>query len=165
MSKLIFIDKPIYIHSSYPLRVGTDCSGIEAPIHALEQLGIPHRHIWSSDIDKYCIKSIKANYCPERIYGDPDGSYSDGDIRNRDNNTLPDIDLYVCGFPCQPFSMAGQRKGLQDRRGNVFWSCIDVIKKKKPKYFILENVKGLLWHDKENKKDKYGILYGLKLKN
>ena len=45
---------------SNPLRIGTDCSGIEAPIQALQQLNIPHKHIWSSDTDKYCIQSIKA---------------------------------------------------------------------------------------------------------
>lgn len=160
-AELEFIDEPIYIHGSPPLRIGTDCSGIEAPIQALRQLGIPHRHVWSSDIDKFCIQSIKANYDPERLYGDPNGPYPDGDITKRDNSTLPDVDLYVCGFPCQPFSIAGDRKGFNDKRGNVFWSCLDVIKVKQPKYFILENVKGLLSHDKENKKDKYGRTWSI----
>ena len=160
-AELEFIDEPIYIHGSPPLRIGTDCSGIEAPIQALRQLGIPHRHVWSSDIDKFCIQSIKANYEPERLYGDPNGPYPDGDITKRDHSTLPDIDLYICGFPCQPFSTAGQRKGFDDKRGNVFWSCLDVIKVKQPKYFILENVKGLLCHDKENKKDKYGRTWSI----
>ena len=54
-----------------PIRIGTDCSGIESPIQAFEQLGIPYKHKWSSDIDTYVIKSIKANYNPEIIYGDP----------------------------------------------------------------------------------------------
>ena len=160
-AELEFIDEPIYIHGSPPLRIGTDCSGIEAPIQALRQLGIPHRHVWSSDIDKFCIQSIKSNYDPERLYGDPNGPYPDGDITKRDHSTLPDIDLYICGFPCQPFSTAGQRKGFDDKRGNVFWSCLDVIKVKQPKYFILENVKGLLCHDKENKKDKYGRTWSI----
>jgi len=61
---------------------------------------------------------------------------------------IPDIDIYVCGFPCQPFSIAGERKGFNDKRGNIFFNCLDVIKAKKPKIFILENVKGILWHDK-----------------
>jgi DNA (cytosine-5)-methyltransferase 1 len=130
------------------LRVGTDCSGIEAPIQALEQLKIPYIHEFSSEIDKYCIKSIKANYNPKIIFGDKDGSFPDGDIRNRNIKDVPDIDLYVCGFPCQPFSSAGHRKGLEDDRGNVFFSCLELIEKKQPKYFILENVKGLKTHDK-----------------
>ena len=139
-----------------PLRIGTDCSGIEAPIQALRQLQIPYRHVWSSDIDKFVIQSIKANYEPEILFGDPDGPYPNGDITTRDNSLLPDIDLYVAGFPCQPFSQAGDKKGFKDKRGNVFWSCLDVIKLKKPKYFILENVRGILWNDKVNKKDKHG---------
>ena len=77
------------------LRVGTDCSGIEAPIEALRQLDIPYEHKFSSEIDKYCIKSIKANYEPEIIFGDPEGSFKNGDIRERNINDVPDIDLYV----------------------------------------------------------------------
>ena len=122
-----------------PLRIGTDCSGIEAPIQALQQLGIQHRHVFSSDIDKYAIQSIKANYQPEKIFGD---------ITNRDIDEVPDIDVYICGFPCQTFSMAGHRKGFDDKRGNVFFSCLEVIKEKEPKFFILENVKGLINHNK-----------------
>jgi DNA (cytosine-5)-methyltransferase 1 len=125
------------------LRVGTDCSGIEAPIQALQQLGVPHRHVFSSDIDPYCIKSIKANYEPEILFGGG-GKYPSGDITKRDIKDVPDIDLYVCGFPCQPFSVAGSRRGLGDKRGNVFQGCMLVISKKLPTYFILENVPGLL---------------------
>ena len=132
------------------LRVGTDCSGIEAPIQALKQLEIPFKHVFSSEIDKYCIQSIKANYNPEILFGDKEGSFPEGDITKRNIEYVPDIDLYVCGFPCQPFSIAGKRKGLKDKRGNVFWSCLEVIETKQPKYFILENVKGLLSHDKGN---------------
>ena len=139
-----------------PLRIGTDCSGIEAPIQALEQLQIPHVHVWSSEINKHCITSIKANYKPEIIYGDSTGPFPDGDITKRDNSKLPDIDLYVCGFPCQPFSNVGLKKGLDDTRGTVFFSCIDVITKKQPRYFILENVRGILTNNKKDKKDKYG---------
>ena len=132
------------------LRVGTDCSGIEAPIQALIQMNIPFKHIFSSEINKFCIESIKANYEPEIIFGDKNGEFTDGDITNRNIDIIPDIDLYICGFPCQPFSSAGERKGFLDKRGNVFFSCLEVIEKKQPKYFILENVKGLISHDKGN---------------
>lgn len=157
------------------LRVGTDCSGIEAPIQALIQLKIPFRHVFSSDIDKYCIQSIKANYEPEIIFGDKEGSFPDGDITKRNIKDVPDIDLYVCGFPCQPFSMAGERKGFEDKRGNVFFSCLEVIETKQPKYFILENVKGLKSHDKGNtwnviwnsviELEKYGYIVKWKILN
>jgi DNA (cytosine-5)-methyltransferase 1 len=141
------LDEPFESKDGVPegiLRVGTDCSGIEAPIQALRQLKIPFKHVFSSEIDKYCIQSIKANYHPEIIFGDKDGPFPEGDITKRNIEDVPDIDLYVCGFPCQPFSSAGKRKGLKDKRGNVFWSCLEVIEEKQPKYFVLENVKGIL---------------------
>jgi len=118
-----------------PIRIGTDCSGIEAPIQALEKLGIPFKHIFSSDIDPYCRESILANYNPEIIYED---------LTKRDNSKVPDIDLYVCGFPCQSFSIAGRRKGMREKRGQIFWHCVDMIETKRPSVFILENVKGIL---------------------
>jgi len=117
------------------LRIGTDCSGIEAPIEALRQLKIKHKHVFSSEIDKYAIQSIKANYKPKIIFGD---------ITKRNIEDVPDIDLYVCGFPCQSFSSAGKRLGTEDKkRGILFLECLKVIKHKLPKVFILENVKGL----------------------
>jgi len=116
-------------------RVGTDCSGIEAPIQALKNLGIKYSHEFSSELDKYVIKSIKANYNPKIIYGD---------MTTRNHSELPDIDLYVCGFPCQSFSLAGSKRGLDDPRGKIFFHCVATIKAKQPKYFVLENVKGLL---------------------
>ena len=76
------------------LRIGTDCSGIEAPIEALKQLGIPFEHKWACEIDRFARRSILANYQPEIIYED---------ITKRDHSELPDIDIYVCGFPCQSF--------------------------------------------------------------
>jgi len=119
------------------IRVGTDCSGIEAPIQALQRLGVRFRHEFSCERDEHCLESIKANYHPKRL---------DTDMTTRDVRTLPEIDLYVCGFPCQPFSSAGKRQGVDDERGRgeIFWYCLDVIKRLKPSCIILENVKGLL---------------------
>lgn len=124
------------------IRVGTDCSGIEAPIQALRNLQrkypneVGFTHEFSSEIDKYTIESLRANYSPKYLYGD---------MTIRDHSSLPDIDLYVCGFPCQPFSSAGERKGFEDPRGNIFFHCIYTIMIKQPKYFVLENVKGLTY--------------------
>lgn len=118
-----------------PLRVGTDCSGIEAPIVALQQLKIPFSHEFSSEIDKHCIATIRANFNPKIIFGD---------MRVRKLKDIPDIDFYVCGFPCQPFSLAGRREGVRDPRGTIFWECLRVIRYKKPMIFVLENVRGLL---------------------
>jgi DNA (cytosine-5)-methyltransferase 1 len=123
------------------IRVGSDCSGIEAPIQALERLKIPYRHFFSSDIDEKCRESIMANYSPDILFED---------ISKRDVRDLPDIDLYIAGFPCQAFSSAGKRKGVEDRRGSLFWDCYRVIDHCRPDVFILENVKGLLSiHDGE----------------
>lgn len=145
MKNIINKKNTLNINTKKIIRIGTDCSGIEAPIQALikynkylEDLGkntIEFKHCFSSEIDKYCIQSIKANYKPDIIFDD---------IKNRNINDVPDIDLYICGFPCQPFSIAGDKKGLNDVRGTIFWNCIELIKNKKPSYFILENVKGLL---------------------
>jgi len=123
---------------SRPLRVGTDCSGIEAPIQALLSAGISFVHEWACEVDPMAAQSLRANYYPKRFYTD---------IFTRDHHRLPSIDLYVCGFPCQSFSMLGQRAGLSDRRGIVFFACVDTIRACLPKIFILENVPGLLTHD------------------
>lgn len=123
------------------LRIGTDCSGIEAPIQALKKLKIKYSHEWSCEIDKHAQASIKENYNPKIMYDD---------ITKRQVSKLPDIDMYVCGFPCQTFSLAGKRQGFDDTRGTIFFYCVKVIRKKRPNVFILENVKGLLSHDNGN---------------
>jgi DNA (cytosine-5)-methyltransferase 1 len=114
------------------LRVGTDCSGIEAPIQALRNLKIPFQHVFACEKDKFARESILANYKPDILYED---------ITSRNHAELPDIDLYVCGFPCQSFSLAGKQQGMNDPRGLIMNHCIDVIKYKQPTFFILENVK------------------------
>jgi DNA (cytosine-5)-methyltransferase 1 len=121
------------------LRIGTDCSGIEAPIQALLQLGIPFEHSFACDKDKYALQSINANYHPKKIYTD---------ITKRKHACLPDIDMYVCGFPCQPFSLMGNQMGTEDSRSNIMYQCIKVIQKKLPKIFILENVKNFKFIEK-----------------
>ena len=122
------------------IRVGTDCSGIEAPIEALRNItnnykNITYTHVFSSETNEYAIKYIQENHKPEILFGD---------IKERDVNNIPDIDLYVSGFPCQPFSRANKFKTKVDPRLNLFENCLDVIKTKNPKFFILENVKTLV---------------------
>lgn len=121
------------------LLIGTDCSGIEAPIEALQQLGISFLHKWSCEIDKYARQSILANYHPEILYDD---------ITKRDHSQLPDVDCFIAGFPCQSFSLMGKKLGSKDPRSNIMMHCIDVIKKKRPPVFILENVKNFKYIEK-----------------
>jgi DNA (cytosine-5)-methyltransferase 1 len=122
------------------ITIGTDCSGIEAPIEALRQLRISYKHIWSCEIDKYARQSAYANYeIPEYTYND---------ITLRNHRELPNVDIYVCGFPCQTFSLLGKKMGMNDKKGTIMEHCIEVIKVKLPKIFILENVKNFKYIDK-----------------
>ena len=119
------------------VRVGTDCSGIGIPIIALENMGICFRHIFDCDHDKDVQLTIRANHSPEILYDD---------IHGRDVSEVPYTDLYVAGFPCQPFSTMGKQEGFEDTqgRGTIFFDILEYIRDKVPKVFILENVKGLV---------------------
>ena len=97
--------------------------------------------VFANDYEKSCKIFYDANFItPMSLH----------DIDTYDITNLPDFDILTGGFPCQPYSIAGQRKGFADPRGNVFWKIIDIIKLKKPKCFIMENVKNLLSHDSGN---------------
>jgi len=69
------------------------------------------------------------------------------DAKTIDTRTLPDFELLTAGFPCQSFSVAGKRKGFLDPRGTAFFDIARVVRERKPKYLLLENVPGLLSHD------------------
>ena len=123
------------------LTIGTDFSGIGAPEQALRKLGIEYKSVFACDINKYAKQSFLANYNTDNWYDD---------ITKRDHSKTPYCDLYVAGFPCQAFSVAGKRQGFKDTRGTLFFDLFQYIKLQRPKYFILENVKGLVRHDKGN---------------
>jgi len=90
-----------------------------------------------SEIDKYAIQ-IYSKWFKQKNYGN---------ISKINAKELPDFDLLVGGFPCQSFSIAGKRKGFDDTRGTLFFDIARILADKKPKYLLLENVKGLLSHD------------------
>ena len=130
------------IKSIKSLKVGTDCSGIEAPITALELLNIPYDHIFSCEIDENCRQVIELNYNCKTLYEN---------IKKRDHSNLSKLDFYVAGFPCQAFSgLVSDAMGFDDPRGTIFFECYKTIKYTKPKFFILENVRGLITHDNGN---------------
>lgn len=72
------------------------------------------------------------------------------DILDIDVKEIPEHDMLCGGFPCQPFSIAGKRKGFDDERSNVFWKILEIVECYTPEFIILENVKNLLTHDKGN---------------
>lgn len=92
-----------------------------------------------SEIDKYARSIYERNF-PEHI--------NFGDATKIETKDLPDFDFLVGGFPCQAFSLAGKRRGFNDTRGTLFFEIARILKDKRPRYFLLENVKGLLSHDK-----------------
>ena len=115
-------------------------SGIGGFDLALNRLG--HECIGYSEVDKYAIQTYKKNF------GEEVKNY--GDATKINTNELPEFDLLCGGFPCQAFSMAGKRRGFEDTKGTLFFEIARILKDKKPKYILLENVKGLLNHNKGN---------------
>lgn len=91
-----------------------------------------------SEIDKYAIEIYQRHFPEHKNYDD---------ITKIKPSKLPDFDLLVGGFPCQAFSIAGKRKGFKDTRGTLFFDIARILRSKKPRLFLLENVKGLLSHD------------------
>ncbi|KKL71779.1 hypothetical protein LCGC14_2091510 [marine sediment metagenome] len=91
-----------------------------------------------SEIDKYATAIYRYNYPEHRNYGDTTAIVT---------SELLDFDMLIAGFPCQSFSIAGKRRGFNDTRGTLFFEITRVLRDKRPRYFLLENVKGLLGHD------------------
>lgn len=91
-----------------------------------------------SEIDKYATQIYQKHFPEHHNYGD---------ITKIDETKLPDFDIIMGGFPCQAFSIAGKRKGFDDTRGTLFFDIARLIKAKRPRLLLLENVKGLLSHD------------------
>lgn len=103
-----------------------------------------------SEIDKHAIEIYQRRFPNHKNYGD---------IRAINPKKLPDFDLLVGGFPCQAFSIAGKRKGFKDTRGTLFFEIARIVRAKRPRLLLLENVKGLLSHG--NGKTFYTIVSAL----
>jgi DNA (cytosine-5)-methyltransferase 1 len=115
--------------------------GIGGFRYGLEQASDKYKCVWYCDIDKYAVQTYNNRY------GE---SYEPRDIRKIKTEDIPEFDMLCGGFPCQAFSIAGKRGGFKDTRGTLFFEIARIIKDKKPKIVLLENVKGLLNH-KEGK--------------
>lgn len=105
---------------------------------ALEKMGFKGKSVFVSEIKSHAINSYKSYFSEETIHGD---------ITKIEASEIPDFDYLLAGFPCQAFSNAGNRLGFEDTRGTLFFDVARIIKEKKPKGFILENVEGLTTHD------------------
>jgi DNA (cytosine-5)-methyltransferase 1 len=93
--------------------------------------------VFSSDIDENACNTYKANF----------GDYPSGDITKIKAIDVPDHDILFAGFPCQPFSIIGQMNGMNDTRGTLFFDIARVLEEKRPRWFVLENVKQLVGHN------------------
>ena len=117
------------------IKVGSDFSGVGAFNQALIRLGIEYKELFACDMDKYARQTFIHNYGEPEYY--PTNVY-DRAIPNES------LDIYMTSPPCQAFSLAGKRLGKEDKRGILFFNSHEFIQKNKPRYFIFENVKGLL---------------------
>jgi DNA-methyltransferase (dcm) len=93
--------------------------------------------VFTSEWDKFSQKTYEINF----------GEKPAGDITKIETASIPDFDILLGGFPCQPFSQAGLHKGFEDTRGTLFFEIERILKEKRPKAFLLENVKQLKGHD------------------
>ena len=119
--------------------VGGLFSGVGGIELGFKQCG--YEILWANEFDKHASRTYEANFS-HRLLTD--------NICELKGRELQKIDVLVAGFPCQPFTVAGYRKGFEDRRGNLFFHIIRLIKEMKhiPKVLLLENVKNFKTHDK-----------------
>lgn len=113
------------------------CAGIGGGRLGLEKLGL--KCLGFAEIDPEAERTYR------EFFGQEEKNW--GDLMKINPKELPDFDLMIAGFPCQTFSVIGQRKGLDDHRGLIIYGLINIMKEKNVKYFLLENVKGLINHD------------------
>ena len=123
MNKLTFMD---FFSGIGGFRIGLERAGFEC--------------VGYCDNDEYANKLY-------RNYFNTEKEHFFNDITTINTSELPDFDIFCGGFPCQSFSIAGKRRGFEDTRGTMFFEVTRILRDKNPKYFILENVKGLLNHD------------------
>jgi DNA (cytosine-5)-methyltransferase 1 len=120
------------------IKTGSDFSGVGAFDQALSRLGIEQDKLFACDMDKYARQTYVYNYGEPKYY--PENVY-DREIPS------DSLDIYMTSPPCQSFSLAGKRKGEDSKNGVLFYNSHEFIRKNNPRYFIFENVKGLLSDD------------------
>ncbi len=106
------------------------CGGLDFTFHKAG-----YKHLWANDFDSFSTQSFKNNISKSMVFGS---------IEDLDLDIIPKADVVLGGFPCQDFSQIWKKPGLNGTRGNLYTYFVDVVKRTKPKFFIAENVKGLL---------------------
>ena len=119
------------------MRVCSLFSGIGGIDLGFQQAGFDI--VWANEFDKDAATTYRYNFSGEHLV--------EKDIRKVGASEIPDFDVLVAGFPCQPFSIMGFRKGFNDPRGNLFFEIARFIDEKKPRVVFLENVQNLMEHD------------------
>lgn len=119
------------------LKIFSMFSGIGGFEYGIQKSKLDAEFIGHCEIDKYA-ESIYQNHYNNKNYGD---------ATQIDTDELPNFDMLTGGFPCQSFSISGNRKGFDDTRGTMFFEIIRILKDKKPRYFLLENVRNILSHN------------------
>lgn len=120
------------------LKVFEAFAGVGCQHQALKNINIDFEVVGISEIDKYAIKSYEALHGKVKNYGD---------ISKIEPSELPDFDLFTFSFPCQDISNSGYRLGFEkgsNTRSSLLWECEKIIKEKRPKYLLMENVKNLV---------------------
>ena len=108
---------------------GSFFSGIDAPLYAL---GARAQSLFACEIDKFCCVTLRQNYAIQRVH--------EGDVNSVDIAALPAVDVFVAGFPCQPYSRAGHQRGNADSRAGLWVPCTHYIRQHRPRFVLLENV-------------------------
>jgi len=114
---------------------------------ACSEQGFRANCVFSSEIKERAVEVYKTNFGTNFVHGD---------ITQIASDDIPEFDVLLGGFPCQAFSTAGKRKGFDDTRGTLFFEIQRILEHHQPRAFILENVEGLVTHDRENTKEKIG---------
>ncbi|MDR2899170.1 MAG: DNA (cytosine-5-)-methyltransferase [Clostridiales bacterium] len=119
------------------LRAASMFAGIGGICLGFKQAG--YDIIWANEKDSAACKTYRYNFGGDWLY--------ESDIYKIDAHSVPDFDVLTAGFPCQPFSIAGEQKGFRDPRGNLFFEIARIVDIKRPKVIFLENVSNLVEHD------------------
>lgn len=137
------------------IKIGSQFSGVGAFEQSLISLGIDFENVYAAEWDKYARQTYLLNFQEPEYYVQDVKDTPIEEITKKHGS----LDIAMFSPPCQAFSLAGKRLGKEDERGILFFNSLEFIEKNKPRFFIFENVKGLLSHEKPTPKHTYGSTF------